>query len=179
MRLHDLERHDWSLLRTAHSSHSVPEALQSLVGATSNDEASRAYWRIDNVVVRQGALFEAAAPVAECLAVALHQCTDVARPWALELLFQLANGTPAPEELAAGNHALRARCRDALLSCSAYLYALLECGTREEQIWCVDLLCLFVDERPTLKPRVVWHFNRFAQTSEEARRYIDKTLAGL
>ena len=98
------ERYDWASLRAMGSAVTVPKALQRILESTNEAEATSAYWLIDNVVVVQGSLYEAALPAAACLVVALAHCGLPARPKILELLVQIGAGKPDPSEIAAGNH---------------------------------------------------------------------------
>src|SRR5688572_616100 len=97
------DKYIWANLRSSESASRIPDAILQLQTATTKDDADRAYWKIDNEVIVQGALYEAALPTATCLLSALLNCTDVARPKLLELLFQLGNGEPHPSEIALGN----------------------------------------------------------------------------
>lgn len=56
---------DWRSLRTLIGpADFVPTVIDRLLTATTDDEASTAYWELDNRVVVQGQLFEAAEAVA-------------------------------------------------------------------------------------------------------------------
>jgi hypothetical protein len=58
----------------------APAALRGLLTATNRDEQQRYYWQLENVVVVQGNLFEAAVPVASVLCAALlDELTPAAR----------------------------------------------------------------------------------------------------
>jgi len=63
----EYRRHKWESLRSAASARDIPETIERLRLAATEEEASNAYWRIDNEVIIQGALFEAALPTAMCL----------------------------------------------------------------------------------------------------------------
>lgn len=86
-----MSRIEWSRVQPDGGS-SVPAAIAALAAADSDDEARSAYWSIDNNVVVQGTLYEAAPAAARCLVVALLAAGPASRPWILELLVQLGSG---------------------------------------------------------------------------------------
>lgn len=145
------------------SASGVPSALADLQAATSPMAANDAYWGIDNVVVVQGSLYEAAVPAAACAVLALYQSTPVARPFVLELLGQLGMGTADPSEVAAGNAHLQKQCIQQLSRGVAMYFALLRSGTEDERSSCVDLLGLCGTEDASLREQVLWHFERLLQ----------------
>ena len=56
-----LDAIDWRGLRTADGfAGEIPEALRHLAAADGQDDAQRWYWRLDNHVILQGSLYEAA-----------------------------------------------------------------------------------------------------------------------
>src|SRR4051794_3440943 len=112
----ELDRHQWAILRTVRgTAEGVPLAIRELAASATPSEADRWYWGVDNVVVRQGSLFEGAVAATSSLLAALHQCSDVARPSILELLQQLGNGEPDPTEIERDTGDLRADCLRELL----------------------------------------------------------------
>jgi hypothetical protein len=159
-------RHDWLKLRSSGSAAKVPEAVEQLRLAATDHEADAAYWRIDNEVVVQGALYEACVPTAVCLVGALQNCTAAARPKILELLFQLGNGEPHPTELVHGNADLAARCRTEIRHGATLVFSALECATPEWIDVCVDLLILCADEDRSLESRVAWYFQRILASDD-------------
>lgn len=159
------ERYDWSTLRGMGPASGVPTALAKLQAATSEEEATDAYWEIDNTVVVQGSLYEAALPTAACAVLALHPCTTVARPFLLELLAQLGMGSPDPSEIEAGNAQLQTQCVQQLSRGVAMYFEILRSGTEDERPWCVDLLGLCVRADASLRAQVLWHFERLLSES--------------
>ena len=108
-------RPDWRSLRTLIGpADFVPAAIDRLLTATTDAEASTAYWELDNRVVVQGQLFEAADAVARELVARI--CSGGASMFglsrALDLLVELAYGEADASEVAAGNVNLGDRCRD-------------------------------------------------------------------
>lgn len=84
---------DWAALRTAHGSAAhVPGAL---AGLRSDDEDIRtaAYWQLDNHVVLQGNLFEAAPFVAdELMRILKDEVSGPTKVLIYRLLFEIRNG---------------------------------------------------------------------------------------
>ena len=174
------ERFDWKRLRSATSAEHVPDAVARLRDAADESMADAAYWKIDNEVVVQGLLYEAALPACSCLLQALLHCSPVARSRILELLVQLGAGTPHPSELTAGNLELARRCRKELLRSSVVFFDLLEAADQEWADFCVDLLMICSEEDPSLLEKVRWYFNRLllVGTSEPLGRLIRGWLSG-
>jgi len=70
-----LDTYDWARLRSANnSSGDVPQALVDLTTCQTREDAERVYWRLDNVVVRQGSLFPAAVPTTTALLEVIQRC---------------------------------------------------------------------------------------------------------
>ena len=110
----ELARWDWSRLRqaTGPATH-VPGSIRAMLSAATPDELDEYYWELENHVVIQGRLFQAAPPVVAVLMAAL---TCAERPsWVrigvLDLLFQLVIGTSHESEIANGSHLLGATCK--------------------------------------------------------------------
>ncbi|NUT52907.1 MAG: hypothetical protein HOV94_37315 [Saccharothrix sp.] len=88
------------------------DSLAGLLSAREEDEATGFYWKLENVVVVQGQLFEAApAAVSVLLAGLAGPLSKAARGWALELLFQLVAGESDESAVERGNPDLGPRCR--------------------------------------------------------------------
>ncbi|HEY0683286.1 MAG TPA: hypothetical protein VGD45_13215 [Steroidobacter sp.] len=162
-------RFDWKSLRAAGSAEGVPAAIERLRDAKTSEEATRAYWRIDNTVIVQGALYEAAEHTVPCVLSVLSDCTESARPWALELLFQLGAGGTHRVELQAGNKDIDERCRAAVKLGVAMYFYYLEHGAPEESGFCADLieLCARDDEPIALRGR--WWLKRLIGTTQDER----------
>jgi hypothetical protein len=156
----EVERHNWEYLRAAGSAILVPDALHALGRAESADEARDAYWRIDNVVVVQGSLFQAAPAATACLTSILPRCSPVARTRVLELLVQLGSGTPDPSEITAGNTGLTEACVGEIAKGIALYLHLLESGNDDERGYCVDLLGLCARHDKSLQRLACWYVER-------------------
>lgn len=104
---------NWSQLAAANGPASqIGESLGLLLTAATPEEASTAYWRLENHVVVQGELFESAE---QAVAVVVAAFADPrprhVRISMLELLYQILRGLPSPDEIERGNADLLERCR--------------------------------------------------------------------
>lgn len=162
-------RFDWKSLRAAGSAEGVPAAIERLRDAKTSEEATRAYWQIDNTVIVQGTLYEAAEHTIPCVLSVLADCTEVARPRVFELLFQLGAGEIQWDEMRAGDTSLDGRCRAAVKLGVAMYFYYLEHGAPEESGFCADLieLCARDDEAIGLRGR--WWLQRLVGATEDKR----------
>jgi len=94
----DIEKIDWSILKQAHgdSSH-VPTAIKGLISSDIKEQES-SYWKLDNHVVLQGDIYQAAFYVIPFLIEILKSSIFHGRGYVYDLLFEIANGY-APEEV--------------------------------------------------------------------------------
>lgn len=172
----EADRTDWSLLdtATAHAS-DVPHNLARLAAAGSEADAAALYWRLDNEVVVQGALYSAAVPAVTCALQSVQCATPVARPYMLDLLVQICSGTPAPGQ----PPDLARRCRRELLRGAALIYHYLENGTDRERELCVDLvgLCALADAQ--LVERTRWYLARIRGLTPSLVDLVDGWIAEL
>lgn len=134
---------EWRSLRTLIGpADFVPTAIDRLLTATTDAEARTAYWELDNRVVVQGQLFEAAEAVARELATRI--CSTGASKHglsrALDLLVELAYGEADASEVAAGNAGLGARCRDEIRKGMQCLQVFVETGDDRAQAAFRDLV---------------------------------------
>ena len=112
----EISRHPWSSLREANGfAAGIPSALRELLSAQTPAEVEEAYWRVENHVVVQGQLFEAAVATTQVLTAAL---VDEGRPGhvrigILELLFQMVSGEAHESATARGAADLGEQCRSA------------------------------------------------------------------
>jgi hypothetical protein len=111
----ELDRYDWANLREiGGSAEAVPDAIRGLLSAGAPEEFDRFYWRLENRVVAQRGLYEAALPVVSVLLAALADgVPSLVKVFVLSLLLEIVAGAPVPEEVAAGNAGLGDACRDA------------------------------------------------------------------
>ena len=110
----ELSRPDWSRLNEIEGAATgIPVALRELLSAQSAEDVTRAYWKLENRVVVQGQLFEAAI---HCIPVLLAALISQERPrfvriGILELMFQIVNGSTHEEEVKRGLCNVDVRCR--------------------------------------------------------------------
>lgn len=104
---------DWKALSSdSGSADGVPRALMDLVQADDDASATDAYWRIDNEVVVQGQLYQAAEPSLEVLlSMACTAMSQPSRRRLVELVQQIVCGEPHLREVEAGRGDLGVRCR--------------------------------------------------------------------
>jgi hypothetical protein len=124
---HQLETVDWSAQRViaGRSGADVPAAVERLLAASSDDEAEAAYWLLDNRVVVQGQLFQAALPLVDVLLAALAgPLPPIARVYVADLLVEIAKGVPDESELARGNGTLEDDVRRAARAGLWLIYSL-------------------------------------------------------
>lgn len=156
-------RFDWKSLRAAGTAEGVPAAIERLRDSQSPEEATRAYWQIDNTVVVQGALYEAAEWTVPCVLSVLPDCSPVARPRVFELLYQLATGGTHREEVQAGNPNLDDRCRAGVKLGMAMYFYYLEHGDAEESGFCADLIEVFARDDREIALRGRWWLQRLIE----------------
>jgi len=110
----EIARTDWSRIAAIEgAATNVPHALRELIYAQSSGEANRAYWKLENHVVVQGQLFEAAVYIVPVLLAALAS-SELPRFVGIsivELLFQIVHGDAASEDVARGLPDLGDCCR--------------------------------------------------------------------
>lgn len=159
MRVWEFERYDWDGLDAVGSARGVPNALDELSSASTIDEATAAYWKIDNCVVVQGTVYEAAVATAACAVVLLPIASASARPMLIELL----------EQFTLEEHSTAPLLRDALLReivrGFGFYVALLQYGADLERSMCIDLLLYCAGGDPSLRPRVEFYLERAASDS--------------
>lgn len=107
----ELGRHSWSELRAASGNATrTPSALRRMLLAVTADDADEAYWALENHVVVQGQLFEAAEFVVPVLVAALlEESPSHVRIATLELLFQIVRGESHSDE---DDPLIGPRCRE-------------------------------------------------------------------
>jgi hypothetical protein len=107
---------DWAALRTAHGNAAhVPDALAGL-RSDADDVRAAAYWQLDNHVVLQGNLFEAAPFVAdELLRMLTGELSGPTKVRVYQLLYEIRNGyAPDVDTVDRGGRSvpLRQTCQD-------------------------------------------------------------------
>jgi hypothetical protein len=155
------ERYDWSRLAAVggRTADDVPRALEDLRAAVTDEAASEAYWRIDNVVVVQGRVLQSAAPTAACAVTLVASAASVfSRTRLLELLEQLS-GADSVE----GDPGIRGAIIAEIRRGFAMYAGLIEYGTTLEQELCAELLVECARGEPALKIRVEHYLRRIAE----------------
>lgn len=163
-----INSYDWQGLRSAGISSDVPQALIDLTTSQTREEAESAYWKLDNVVVRQGSLFPAAIPATAVLLEAIQRCVPEVRVTILELLVQIVSGETDPDEVGFGVD-IKQLCLDELVHGFSIVVHWLEVGITEEQYWCVDLTMVCGLHRSALRPRVRTVLGRLRDETREVR----------
>lgn len=163
-----IDTYDWQKLRSANQSDDVPRALVDLTTSQTREEAERAYWRLDNVVVRQGSLFPAAVPTTTVLLESIQRCVPEVRATIMELLVQIALGETDPTEVDFEAD-IKKLCLDELVHGFSIILHWLEVGTVEEQYWCVDLAGMCAQHRFEARQQVRAALRRLRDETQEAR----------
>jgi hypothetical protein len=178
----EIERYDWSKLRPEGSASQVPHALRELQLAATESEALAAYWKIDNTIVVQGQVYQAALAAVPCLLGVLLRCTDAARRHVLELLVQIGSGEAAACEIELDEADLVQRClQEIARGLPIYADILEHTVDADECAFCVDLLGLSCRADCGLRERVLWYFERVRVNAsfEGVQRLISSWLEEL
>ena len=125
----------WAQLRSADgSSWFVPSALDRMLHADSPEEATNAYWELDNHVVVGRGLFEGAVETGKELirAICARDYTRWGLPKALDLLVKFAHGESDSWEVALGDTDLGRQCRTVIAEGLDCIKALV--GDRDEAV---------------------------------------------
>jgi hypothetical protein len=94
----NIDEVNWSELRQAHGDAGhVPEAIKGLI-ANDPKVQEASYWKLDNHIVLQGDLYQAAFYVIPFLIEILKSNIQSGRNYVYDLLFEIANGC-APDEV--------------------------------------------------------------------------------
>lgn len=93
----EIQEVNWADLKQAHgNSEHVPEAIKGLISNNENEQEA-SYWKLDNHVVLQGDLYQAAFYVIPFLLEILVSKIKIGRKYVYDLLFEIANGFAAEE----------------------------------------------------------------------------------
>jgi hypothetical protein len=148
---------DWGEIGCAHGpANGVPNALDALAAASTEAAALDAYWKLDNVIVVQGSVYEAGPLTVEPLLRIVATAAGPGRRWALELLLQMVGGWTHPEERERLGRDLVEECRARSKAGLEVVYAQAAAGDAD----CRELACEIarsVETRPgELERRVRW-----------------------
>ncbi|MFL9481688.1 hypothetical protein ACI6Q2_02850 [Chitinophagaceae bacterium LWZ2-11] len=108
----ELANKAWNNIRCAYGgSQDLPHAVKTLLLAESVNDAEDAYWKLENVIVVQGQVYQAAEYVMPSLVCALnYSIPSFVKISTYELIFQIINGTPQSDEFSNGNDKIIERC---------------------------------------------------------------------
>lgn len=137
-----LDKIAWRKIRSLPgSSEYVPEAVNRLMSARTEEEAEEAYWQLDNRVVVQGQLFEAAKWIVAPLMISLPRLiSPCVRIRVVNLLVEISLSQPDVSEEKSGNAALASDCLQELRRGLWILYSLLDDASPSVRVGVLDLL---------------------------------------
>lgn len=174
-----MEAVDWPALRTdSGNGAGIPQALTDLWEATSEEMARDAYWRIDNEVLVQGQLYEAAVPTLEALlSLASMVPPGPARKSVAELIQQIIFGQPHASEVELGNSEIGIKCRDIASGAVWIFYGWL--ADEDSDVRELALLSLCKTENEGRRKSVVFSALRRSDTSSGVRAVFSEIDRGL
>jgi hypothetical protein len=148
----ELARHDWTRIIEADGpATSIPISFRELLLAADPQTVEKVYWKLENHVVLQRALFEAAYYLVPAITAAL---VDFNRPkWVrislLDLLYEIVRGDSHIEEKARGFPDLGRQCKELARQGLWILYGIFQ----EGQLWrqAKDLIEILDDDGSRLK----------------------------
>ncbi len=171
----EIQRYDWHSFRANGEIEHVPKALFELHSSSTKEDAENAYNKIDNTVITNGLVHQAAIPVTTCLLSILFNCKEAARESVLDLLVEITSGQPAESEISAENESVVDDCIRELCRGVSHIFQIFENGKEREKLLCIDLLGVMSMHDSLLKNRVIWWFNKHLENSSDTRA---KTLIG-
>jgi hypothetical protein len=172
---------DWSTLEADGSAVGVPEAVQSLASASSEEEATKAYWRLDGLIVNEHRIFAAAAPTVRCLLAALLHSTAEGHSQILELLGQIGARSLQPDEEWNPDSQSKKSSLAELAFGSTILFDVLEHASDRDLYLAVDLVYIVGLAHQELRRRSCLYLRRASQRtcSDPVTRLITESLAEL
>jgi len=171
---------DWSSMRVMEGIDAarIPTAVERLVSAESEEEAREAYWQLDNTVVVQGQLFEAAQHLVPALHAALvGELASPAREAIADLLVEICAGEADESEVALGNEQLGDSCRAAVSEGIWLMYGLLLDQDPRTRRWGV-LIIHVADRNRDRAARTIRHLAQ-NDPDESVRKEAETALAAL
>ncbi len=171
---------NWSSLRIIQGRDParIPDAVRRLLLADTEATAEEAYWELDNRVVVQGQLFEAAKYVVPVLLAGLAgRLSTPARRAVADLLVEICSGAPDASEVALGENQLDQECRAVAREGLWLLYGLLLDADGRVREWALQTIDA-VDNDRARRARTL---RRLAadDADEGVRRSARQLLAGL
>jgi hypothetical protein len=133
---------NWAQVRSAlGGSAYVPAALARLIEADSEDEAREAYWELDNGIILQRRIFDAARQIVAPLMISLHRpLSPAARYRILDLLIEISMGVSDLSEDDLGNSGLADQCRQEIRNGLWCIYGGLDDSDPRIRVNSMDLL---------------------------------------
>jgi hypothetical protein len=117
----------------------VAPALRELIAAKTPEEANRAYWNLENVVVVQGGVYTSAEPTVEVLVKALaDERPTFIRREIYTLLMEIIRGYPA-EGVRVNEFELIHRCR---ATCQDAVWLLVRDALRDRECGALEILAV-------------------------------------
>ncbi len=169
---------DSAQLRTSIGDSSfVPEAIERMLAAATPEDATAAYWTLDNRVVVQGQLFEAAPAVAARLleAICAGQGTRYGLQRAMDLMVEIAYGEADQTEIALGNSSLGEQCRSVIAGRRGCILQLAEAETDERILLGVIDVVDRVESDEEIRAGLARSINR-KQITPELRQRVRELL---
>ena len=108
-----IDQYDWGSLRTSTGDAcDIPNRLCKLVYSTTEDEARKWYDLLEDYIVVQGGVYDAALPSLNVLIVALmhYKPTVIATTYIFDLVFQVVDGTADLDTIRNGRGAVVDEC---------------------------------------------------------------------
>jgi hypothetical protein len=149
-------------------------ALAKLPHADTPEQAHQLYWKIDNNLLIQGSLYGGAVKSLQFLMASVFAATNVARPYILELIFQIMNGHIAgvPDQK---NEEYKKWSTKNALGLSYYLVHLMLSGAEDEQDHAEDILSLILIEYPDYE-EVLQGIKEFATINSRQEQAFSRIL---
>ena len=171
----ELDRIQWGKLRSQlGNAINVPLYFPRMIFAISETQGLEAYWQLDNYVVVQSQLFEAAEYLVPFLLSGLVIGTPFGKHMCLDLIAEIAGGFPDTTEINSGNAAIEFRCGDEIRKGLPLFYSFLESEDFRIRECAITILAWV--ERD--KQRLNWYFQKLLQLGlrDIAREFVEKKL---
>jgi hypothetical protein len=182
----------WPFIRQAHgASTHVPSAIRDLASPNANVREA-AYWKLDNYVVLQGDLYEAAAYTAPFLIELLRYPDVPGKDLIFKLLYEIGNGYASPDKRLSFRinpdglaerysdceaPTIRQACRDAVLEGVEVYLSEVESVHSTSRIEALDLLASLYEAADLIIPRLEQVLEE--ETHPETQGIVDSAIDAL
>jgi hypothetical protein len=168
----ELNQVKWQNLRTmqGNAAH-IPEAFSEMTFAVSEEVGRTAYNNLDNSLVVQGQLFEAAEHLIPFLILGSLKGTEIGKWLCLDLLVEIAGGYSDSSEDEIGNINLEFRCKEAVRRGIPVYYHFLESADMRTRD-CAAIILAWVESE---HERLNWYSQRII-LGEVAQRFLEEQL---